>query len=206
MTNTEEPSVNSLKPVIPVSAEDHVQRDTIFHYSRERRLSRASPEVQALNEGKTVKAGLFRALFANGSHRMILFVIVFAFAAFGLASRFGDGGEGHVRYQCVILGGNLLALTIQPVEETLFLTIIKYTPESGEFYTGAVDISVSPVMSRAAEGEEREVPAVFTHRIFFNLVESEFFQLSLPFDETDFFVVLRAGEEQRTLRLQASGS
>jgi len=191
----------------PAGIEDNGCTDTVFHYSRERRLSRASPDVQALNEGKLSRTGLLRTLFASGSNRMILFVIVFAFAAFGLATRFMDGvdgGEGFPRYHGVRLGGNTLALTILPIEEALFLVILKNAPESGEFYTGPVDIAVSPVMPRAAEGEEREIPAVFTHRIFFNLAESEFFQISLPFEETDFFVVLRADEEQRTIRLQAS--
>jgi len=193
----------------PAGVQDNGYTDTVFHYSRERRLSRASPDVQALNEGKLSRTGLLRTMFASGSNRMILFVIVFAFAAFGLATRFMDGvdaGEGLPHYQGVRLGNNTLALSIFPVEETLFFVLIKNTPESGEFYTGPVDIAVSPVMPRAAEGEEREVPEVFTHRIFFNLVESEFFQMSLPFLETDFFVVLRTDEEQRTVRLQARGN
>ena len=137
---------------------------------------------------------------------MILFVIVFVMAASGLASRFmgGEGEGGGQQYQGVILGGNLLALTIIPLEETPFLVIIKTAPASGEFHTGAVDIAVSPVMPTATEGEAREAPQVFTHRIFFNLVESEMFQISLPFEETDFFVVLQTGEEQRTLRMQVS--
>ena len=201
MTNTEN------RDGKPISIEGNGYTDTVFHYSRERRLSRASPEVQALNEGKVSRTGLLRTLFSNSSHRMILFVVVFAIAASGLAYRFMDGvdaGEGLPHYQGVRLGNNTLALAILPVEETLFLVIIRNAPESGEFHTGAVDIAVSPVMPRAAEGEEREIPAVFTHRIFFNLAESEFFQISLPFEETDFFVVLRADEEQRTIRLQAS--
>ena len=135
---------------------------------------------------------------------MILFVIVFVMAASGLASRFMAGGGEGQRYQGLILGGNLLAVTIVPVEEALFLVLMKTTPASGEFYIGAVDIAVSPVMP--AGREDGEAPLAFTHRIFFNLVESELFQISLPFEETDFFVVLRAGEEQRTLRLQVSES
>jgi len=185
----------------PLTVEDNGLRDTVFHYSRERRLRRASPEVQALNEGKGVRQSLLRIIFSNKANRMLLFAILFIFAASTLASRFmgGPGGSGG-QYQGVRLGGNTLALAILPVEETLFLVLVKNTPETGEFYTGAVDIAVSPVQPRALEGE---TPEVFTHRIFFNLVESEMFQISLPFEETDFFVVLRAGEEQRSLRLRA---
>ena len=183
------------KPLLPPHLDDSVPRDTIFHYSRERRLSRASPEVQALNEGKILRASLFRTLFSNNSHRMLFFVIILVFAASGIASRF-MGETQPPPYQAVILGGNALALAITPVEEALFLVIIKRAPEAGEFHTGAVDIAVSPV---AAAGE---VSPVFTHRVFFNLSIEESFQISLPFEGADFFVVLETGEEQRTLRLR----
>ena len=184
----------------PITIEDNGRRDTVFHYSRERRLSRATPEVQALNEGQGVRQSLLRIIFSNKANRMLLFAILFIFAASTLASRFmGGQGASEGQFQAVRLGGNTLALAILPVEQTLFLILSKSTPETGEFYTGPVDIAVSPVQP----GAGRETPEVFTHRIFFNLVESEMFQISLPFEETDFFVVLRAGEEQRTLRLQA---
>lgn len=172
--------------------ENHFPSDTIYHYSRERRLRRASADVQALNEGKLFpKTGFF----SNKSHRLILFVVLFTLAAAGLSSRFVGEGGGQ-QYQGMRLGGNALALAILPVEETLFLVIVKNTPETGEFFTGAVDIAVSPV---AAAGD---TPEVFSQRIFFNLVESESFQISLPFEGTDFFVVLNTGEEQRALRLR----
>jgi len=192
------------KPVTPITIEDNVHRDTVFHYSRERRLSRASPEVQALNEGQGVRQSLLRIIFSNKANRMLLFAILFIFSASVLASRFmaGPGGGGEGEFQGVRLGGNTLALAILPVEQTLFLVLSKTIPETGEFYTGPVDIAVSPVQP----GADGAAAAVFTHRIFFNLAESELFQMSLPFEGDDFFVVLRADEEQRSLRLRAGGS
>ena len=184
----------------PVTIEDNGRRDTVFHYSRERRLSRASPEVQALNEGQGVRQSLLRIIFSNKANRMLLFAILFIFSASVLASRFMAGpGGGEGEFQGVRLGGNNLALAILPVEQTLFLILSKTIPETGEFYTGPVDIAVSPVQP----GADGAAAAVFTHRIFFNLAESELFQMSLPFEGDDFFVVLRAGEEQRSLRLRA---
>jgi len=182
-----------------LSIDDYAQRDTVFHYSRERRLNRASSDVRALNEGSFGASGLLRNLMSTKANRLLLFAIVFMVISVFLASRFMQEGGERWQYQGLTLGGNFLALTIYPVEETLILAIIKTTPESGEFYTGAVDIAVSPVTPGAAEGEAAQV---FTHRIFFNLVESELFQVSLPFEERDFFVVLRTTEEQRNLRLR----
>ena len=173
------------------------QAEVVFHYSRERRLSRASPAVQALNDGKIMKGSLFKTLAMTGSHRMFIFVVIFALVASVLGGRFmgGWGDRGHA-YHGVLLGGNAIALTIEPVEYALFLVILKSAPESGEFHTGAVDVAVSPV------AEAGETPDVFTHRIFFNLTTHESFQLLLPFEGDDFFVVLDSGEERRTVRVR----
>jgi hypothetical protein len=99
------------------------------------------------------------------------------------------------------LGGNSLALAILRVDEALILNILKNAPESGEFYIGEVDIAVSPA-ARVNEGEAQEEEQVFAHRVFFRPVESETYYISLPFVEEDFFVVLRAGDEQRSIRLR----
>jgi len=190
-------------PEKPADVEDNAHKDVVFHYSRERRLSRASRDVQALNDGKVLKSSLMRTLFANGSHRLFFFIILFTAAASALAFRFmGTEDGGQTPHQAIRLGGNTLVMTIYPIEEALFLVMMKTAPESGEFYVGAVDVAVSPVMPRAAEGEEQPSPEVFTHRVFFNLLETEVFQISLPFDAADFFVVLRTSEEQRTVRVR----
>ena len=184
----------------PVSPCDSAERDVVFHYSRERRLLRASPEVRALNEGTLSRTGFLKTMFATNSSRMLVFVILFTFAASALAFRFMglETENGQPQYQGLILGRNTLAITIYPIEDMLFLVILKNAPESGELFTGAVDIAVSPV---SAAGEES--PQVFTHRVFFSLLEFESFQISLPFyKENDFFVVLQTEEEQRAIRVR----
>ena len=177
--------------------------DPVFYYSRERRLSQASERVQSLNEGTFTQRSFLKGLFTNNSHRMFLFVIIFALAAFALASRFmGTSSGGSQRHEEMMLAGNLLAITILPVEGMPFLVIAKNAPEHGEFFVGAVDIAVSPVRRRTADGNAED--DVFTQRIFFNLVESETFRISLPFfEEKDFFVMLGSGDEQRTFRIQS---
>ena len=171
----------------------------VYHYSRERRLSRASEDVQAINEGKTARPSIFKTLFSNRSNRFVLIAILI-FTAFGFSTRF-TGGERQ--QHAVRLGGNILVMTIFPLEDTLFLGILKSAPETGELYTGAVEITVSPA---GAKTETEEAPPVFAHRIYFNPVESESYQISIPFEGTDFFVALKAGEEQKTMRLRVSGN
>jgi hypothetical protein len=68
------------------------------------------------------------------------------------------------------------------------------------------DIAISPAMPRPGENEALEVPQVFTHRILFNPVDSEFFHLTLPFDGDDFFVVLKTDNEQKSIRLRTGGT
>lgn len=176
--------------------EENVHRETVYHYSREHRLSGASPNVQKLNDGIPIKSSFTKALFATRAHKLIFIAIILGSVTFGLTNRF-SGGETGIK-----LGRNTVALTVVSVEETPVLGIVKEVPSSGEFYTGAVDIAVSPVLPKPKEGEEREETPVFAHRIFFNPVESEIFHLSLPFGGTDFLVVFRTGDEQKSLRFK----
>ena len=175
------------------------ERDIVYYYSRERRLSRASPEVRALNDGKVMRPSLSRTLLATKSHRLLFFTIVFFFAVTGLVSRF----TGRFSDTGFKLGNNTVALTILQEEGVLILGIVKEIPKNGEFYLGSVDLAVSPVLPKPKEGEESDPSQVFVHRIFFNPIENEIYQITLPFDGTDFIVVLKAGEEQKSVRLKA---
>ena len=177
------------------SEEGYVEIDPVYYYSREHRLSKASPAVRAMNDGKYIRPSA-RTLFATRGNA-IVFATVVIFTVFGLSSRF----MGLGRERGTVLGGNNLALTIVREEGVLFLGMTKNVPKNGEFYIGAVDIAVSPVIPKSREGE---TPQIYAHRVFFNPVESETYLVSLPFDENDFFVILVAENEQKPLRLSAT--
>ena len=172
--------------------QDEIEREPVFYYSREHRLSRASPAVRAMNDGQFIRPSVKTLLGTRGN--AIVFITIVIFTVFGLAGRF----VGLNRERGTNLGGNTLALKILLEEEVLFLGLTKNAPKSGEFYIGAVDIAVSPVIPRSREGER---PLIYTHRVYFNPVDSETFLLSLPFDGNDFFVILATDNEQKTLRL-----
>jgi hypothetical protein len=179
------------------------QQDTTFHYSRERRLNRASPEVRALNDGKHARPTLRKILFGNRANIM-LFISIIVISVFGLAiNYFNRDNRETSPGSTTRLGENHLSLVILRFEQTLILTIVKDAPESGEVYIGEVDIAVSPVMPRLSEAETEEEITVFSHRIFFGPVDSETFRITIPFEGEDFFVILRADEEQRSVRLRA---
>jgi hypothetical protein len=102
------------------------------------------------------------------------------------------------------LGGNTVKMAILKEEEALILDIVKQSPASGVFYSGEVEIAVSPVMSKLSE---EETPPIFLHRVAFYSAGYESFQISLPFaviaGKNDFLVLLKTPEEQKTLKLSA---
>ena len=184
-------------PAGPLKSDDNIERDITYYYSREHRLSRASEEVRAMNDGKTMRPSLTRTLLATKGHKLVFFTIVLFFAVSALVSRFTSRGNDVG----VKLGGNTVALTLVAEGGVLVLGIVKEVPKTGEFYLGAVDLAVSPVATRQNEGEARA--GVFSHRIFFNPLETEVFHVVLPFEGADFIVVLQTNEEMKSLRLRA---
>ena len=174
-------------------------KDTVFYYSRERRLSRASPAVQALNDGNYVRPTLRKILFGTRGN-ILLFISIVVIGVFGLAINYitRESPPGNA----MTLGGSRLSLAILRVEDTLILVINKEAPERGEFFTGEVDIAVSMAEPTPSGAETQEEPQIFAHRVFFRPVASETFHISLPFEGDDFFAVFRAGDEQRSIRLR----
>ena len=176
---------------------ENIERDAVFHYSREHRLEKASPDVIAMNDGKMIRPSLSKTLFATRANRLV-FVVIVVFFVFALGIRFASRAED----KGMKFGGNILGLTIEKEEEVLILGIVKQAPKSGEIYIGEVDIAVSPVTPKPKEGEEAEIAPTFTHRITFNPLDTETYHLSLPFEGKDFIVMLRGRDEQRSVRLR----
>lgn len=177
---------------------DELNAPPVFYYSRERRLNRASPIVRSLNEGKTIRPSLSKSLFATRGNMFIFASVILILAVSGLAFRFSRADRGGIS-----LGKNSISVIITQEEDILFLDIIKKAPKNGDAYTGPVEIAVSPVMPKTQDGTEQEIPPVFSHRIIFRPVDSEISRTSLPFEGSNFFVILRTPDEQKSLRLKA---
>ncbi|MCL2472846.1 MAG: hypothetical protein FWF26_04125 [Treponema sp.] len=199
MADDEKPSPETPVPkesVTTARIHDSANTDTVYYYSRERRLDRASPSVQAMNDGKPIRPSLSRTLFATSGHKMIFATIIFALLALALASRFAGRDNG------VTLGGNTLEFSIAREAGVLILQLVKTMPKSGEAYIGPVEINVSPVVPKAKEGDTQAAPRVFIDSITFNAIESETYNTTLPFDGSDFIVVFKNSGEQKSLRLK----
>ena len=173
--------------------EGKAEKDLVFYYSREHRLSRAPASVRALNDENYARPTLGKRLFGNKGNVIILISIVMICAMFTFTSRFSSRGTS------VNLGANTLNLTVIHEEEALGLSIKKTLPKSGEFYIGAVDIAVSPFIPQLEEGETLPV---FGHRVYFNPTGTESFFMALPFDGNDFYVFLSTDYEQKVVRVR----
>ena len=176
---------------------ENIEKDPVFYYSRERRLSRASPMVRSLNEGRTVRPGLSRGIFAAKGNLFVFGALMLALSVFGLAHRFSNADRG------IAIGGNTLSVSIIEEEDVLLLNIEKKAPRSGKAYSGPVDIAVSPVLPKNIDHYPDGIPPVFTHRILFHQAQTESTSVTLPFSEEEFLIILWANDEQKTLKVKA---
>ena len=181
--------------------DDNAQKDTIFYYSRERRLSKASARVQELYNEKNEKPTFRKVMFGNKANAM-LFISIVVISILGLGINFLN--REPAPRSSMRLGGNNLTITILRIDEALVLSITKNARESGEIYIGDVDIAVSPAMPIVKEGEDQDEPQIFSFRVSFRPIATETFHISLPFAGDDFFAVFNAGNEQRSMRLRVT--
>ena len=175
-----------------------INRDPVYYYSREHRLSRASSTVRALNENEPTHKGIFRRSFAGRHNSLVFVAILIICVMFVMTSRFSGREKG------IKLSGNTITLAISGEEGVLVLEIEKKAQKGGEAYYGAVDIAVSPVIPEPNESDALELPPVFSHRIFFGSPISETYSISLPFAGTDFFIILRTNDDQKSVKIKAA--
>ena len=173
-----------------------MKSDPVFHYSREHRLSKASPTLQAYYEEGSAPTGNLKRMFGSRGNKLLLIVILLMSVVISLTSRM-KGTENSIT-----LGGNPLSTVITVEEGVLILDIIKNAPKKGSAYAGEVDILVYPVQPKAKEKEANELPPVFSHRIFFTSVYPETFSISLPFTEREISVIFRIANENKNLNLK----
>jgi hypothetical protein len=179
-----------------VRMDENIEREPVFYYSREHRLSRASPSVRELNDSKFGKMSTAKRLFGSRGNVMTFALIVISCIMISFLSKYSQAKTN------VKLGGNTVVMTILKEEETLIMDITKQGPKTGAAYAGDVEIAVSPVMSKLNQGE---TPPVFYHRVYFSQAGYENFQISLPFDidESVFILLLITANEQKSVKLRA---
>jgi hypothetical protein len=176
-------------PVLP--------QDVVFHYSRERRLERASQAVRELNDTSIPRRGFVKNIAGSKGNLLMLLSIAIVCVTILIGSRIQ--GRNVLSFE---LGENTVSLAVRKSGDGLALFIDKKAPKEGEGYYGAVDIAISPVLAKPDQGEASGISPILAHRIFFSLDDKENYSVDLPFDGNDFIVLIQTDDERLTRRLK----
>jgi hypothetical protein len=182
-------------------------RDTVFYYSRERRLARASQAVRDLYDvSPASRPTLFKAL--TGGNRagaiVLITIVVVSFASMILSRGLRESGGtklGENRIDVSALSFPARENETPDTSNESAVTYIAFTKKanSEKAYTGTVDIAVSIYQKDTSAGEDAPIS---THRVFFTIEPEEDFRFSVPFTGPELIMVFRAEDELATLRVK----
>ena len=170
------------------------EQETVYYYSREHRMQRASASVRERNENPWTRPRLSKIILGNKGNVVILISVAVILVLYYLSTFYY--GKSDLDFK---LGSNNVNISIFSEDDILLLYVRKDVPASVYAYTGAVDIAVSPVQ------ENGEETPVLTHRIFFTLDSPETYLVTLPFNGKKFMVALHTDFETilKTISLSA---
>jgi hypothetical protein len=184
------------KPARPNAAlpltENDPEKGMVFHYSRERRLENAPPEVKALyrDSANPPRFNLLRPLIATRS-LAVLFVSMLVLAAITIALSFYTRAD-----ESSVLEGNRISVSALRFDGGVILMLKKTIQKSGA-YTGTVGIAVSPVRT-----EGTETIAAEPYRVTFTLKDEEEYRFALPFEDEDLLVHIQGAEESLDFKIK----
>ncbi|MDR3168120.1 MAG: hypothetical protein LBT93_09255 [Treponema sp.] len=169
-------------------------QEVVYHYSRARRLARASETVRALNdETPAPRPNLFRTLTAT-KPLVFLFISIVMMVVFISLISLMTASE-----RVITLGGNTLTVDALRFQGLTYLAIKKTCKKDDQVYTGAVDVAVSPVLSGEGTGES---PPISGRRIFFSLNSEEEFRFSLPFEATELLILIQTERDRKSFKIK----
>jgi len=183
----------------PDGADPVREENLTFYYNRERRLEKAPQAVKDLyDEKKTAgRFNLLKPLVADKPRAAVFFTIILMCAFIVIVSIVNKTGGSYS------LEGNKIEVTGIRFEGATIVVLTKTVKKnSGNAYTGAVDVAVSPLnnVSGGAENDDGENYPVFYHRIFFSMETSEEYRFAVPFDLPEQLLILQT--EKNTLRIK----
>lgn len=171
------------------------EKDIIFRYSRERRLEHASETVKKLNEeSKKQPFNLFRPLTATKPLAFLFIsIVVLSALLYMLSFLFGSKDE-------IVFGGNTIAVSAFTFEGKTYLTLNKKIKNKDDFYTGVLDLAVSP----GGSGEKvlQEEIDIKTERFFFTSEAEEIFKMAVPFEAGELLILMQSEKEIQKLTVK----
>ena len=165
------------------------EENLTFYYNRERRLAKAPQSVKDLykEDKKHSRFNLLRPLVADKPRAMLFFSIIIISAVICMVTLFGLTDKSFQ------MEGNKLEISGIRYEDVV-IVVMRKTAGGKSYYSGAVEIAVSPALDA---GEEFPV---FYHRVFFNPVPEEEYRFAVPFNSAELAMVLQT--ERGELRLK----
>lgn len=170
------------------------EKELVFYYSREHRLARASSQVQELNNPTVQKrSGIFGTFTTTRSHAVLLVSIL------GLCIVISFISKLTKERGTIMLGGNALYASASRIDGgTTYLTIKKTFKKDTQVYTGAVEVAITPLVSKETQGDA----PISTQRLFFTLKPEEEYGLSLPFEASTLLILMQAEDERISFRIK----
>jgi hypothetical protein len=172
------------------------EENLVFYYNRERRLEKAPQAVKDLyNKDKTNRRfSLLGPLVADKPRATVFFTIILVCVAIVIVTLVNKTGG------VFSLDGNSIAITGTRFEGATIVVLTKTVKKnSGNAYTGAVDIAVSYPVDGVVNNGVEDYP-VFYHRIFFSMEPVEEYRFAVPFDPPEQLLILQT--ERSTLKIK----
>jgi hypothetical protein len=190
------------------------EKNIVFRYSRERRLANASETVRKLSEeGKKHSFNLLRPLTATKSLTFLFVsIIVLLVLMYIISFFFGVKKE-------IVLGGNSINVSAFTFEGKTYLTLNKKIQNKNDFYTGTIDLAISPSDNSPDEASPDDTSSddastddnapeqssdeikIHTGRIFFTSEPDEDFKMAIPFEAERLLILIQSEKEMQTLHV-----
>jgi len=182
------------------SLDENIEKEPVFYYSREHRLSKASSAVRDLYDNKSGKMSVAKRIFGTRGNVMTFVMIIICCLMITFVSKYSRAMPD------VKLGGNTVTMAILKEGDAQILGITKQSPKTGVAYSGEVEIAVTPAKIKSeSKSAESQTPYVFLHRVYFSQAGYDSFQIALPFDinENEFILLLKTADEQKSVKLRS---
>ena len=189
------------------------EENLVFYYNRERRLEKAPQAVKDLYAKRDThnRFNLLKPLVADKPRAMMFFSIIMVCAMLVFVSILNKTGGTYS------LDGNRIIVTGTRFDGATIAVLTKTVKKnSGQAYTGAVDIAVNPVTianssantssantsgaNTSGDNTDGEDAPFFYHRIFFSMEPVEEYRFAIPFDSPEQLMILQT--EKSTIQIK----
>jgi len=161
------------------------EKDLVFYYSREKRLEKASPRVQALYDDQPKKRLALFSSLVDSKPKALLFtsIVVICLLILFLTYLAPQGSSADI-------GSNGIAVSALKYDGVTFI-VLKKTRLKNDAWAGLVDMNVS------AGGA-----ASYNRAVFFSDEQTEEFRFSLPYESDELLFSLQAGPDTLNIRIR----